>query len=117
MSHFTTSWLPAYGLGHRDPRRPHVTGGLGDGIPVYVSVVLEGRIYVDEARRMLTTDRALLSATRNMILGAERRYVDGGRSQERLMRLLDTLDRHMIALSRSMVSRDRSLSSGERDLN
>jgi len=26
---------PAIGLGHRDPRRPHVTGGIGAGIGVW----------------------------------------------------------------------------------
>ena len=36
MSHFSYPHLPAQGLGHRDPRRPHVTGGIGDGVPVFV---------------------------------------------------------------------------------
>lgn len=27
--------LPAIGIGHRDPRRPHVTGGIGGGVGVW----------------------------------------------------------------------------------
>lgn len=36
MGHFSYSHFPASGIGHRDPRRPHVTGGLGSGIPIFV---------------------------------------------------------------------------------
>jgi hypothetical protein len=35
--------LPAQGLGHRDPRRPHVTGGVGAGVVVLVDQ--EGRYW------------------------------------------------------------------------
>jgi len=35
MRHFVYKHLPAGGLGHRDPRRPHVAGGLGAGTWVW----------------------------------------------------------------------------------
>lgn len=35
MGHFSYNHLPAIGIGHRDPRRPHVTGGLGGGVGVW----------------------------------------------------------------------------------
>lgn len=39
-AHFIYKHLPASGLGHRNVRRPHVTGGIGTGVPVIVYVLL-----------------------------------------------------------------------------
>ena len=49
-AHFTYPHLPASGLGTRDPRRPYVTGGVGSGVPTFVTIILEP--YHDPARRL-----------------------------------------------------------------
>jgi len=35
--HFSYKHLPAIGLGKRDPRRPYVAGGLGAGVPIFIT--------------------------------------------------------------------------------
>lgn len=65
--HFTYKHLPASGLGHRDPRRPYATGGLGLGLPVFITDILEKRIYRGRGRDQMVMDRSLLNEARNLI--------------------------------------------------
>jgi len=57
-------YLPANGLGLRDPRRPYVTGGLGDGVPVFIFDILEGRIYDGDGRMLMDRSRLLADQAR-----------------------------------------------------
>ena len=74
--HFTYKHLPASGLGHRDPRRPHVTGGLGLGLPSYITDIIEKRIYEGRGRDTMVANRSLLNEARNLIV-SNRHYAEG----------------------------------------
>jgi len=101
MSHFSTGNLPAIGLGHRDPRRPHVTGGIGGGIPVFVTEVLKQRIYVDSGRTLVVKDRVLLERVRALI-AAERTYSGASeRFSSRIERIYFDADRQLSVMSRT----------------
>jgi len=116
MAHFSYTHLPAQGLGHRDPRRPHVTGGIGLGLPVFIVEVLEQRLYRDLDRRTLIADRGLLVSARSMIL-VNREFLTGARSMERAARILSDIDMTLSAISRSMSPEERSTRSIDRRLN
>jgi hypothetical protein len=81
---FVHSHLPAYGLGHRDPRRPHVTAGIGSGLPVFVGELggtrtYDGdRIYTALAREGDLLVRAYTGVERGG--ETDRSYLKGSRS-------------------------------------
>lgn len=115
MGHFTYKHLPAKGLGHRDPRRPHVTGGLGLGLPVFITDIIEKRIYRGRGRDTIVADRDLLGNAR-MLIRASRHYADGSRYLGRLNRILGDIGRSLSALGRKYGGGGRSMGSQDRDL-
>lgn len=114
-AHFRYKHLPASGLGHRDPRRPHVTGGLGLGLPVYITDIIEKRIYRGRGRDTIVADRSLLNEAR-MLIRTSRYYADGSRHFGRLNRILGDIGRSLSALGRKYGGGDREMGSGRRDL-
>jgi hypothetical protein len=113
--HFIYKHLPASGLGHRDPRRPHVTGGLGLGLPTFITDVLERRIYRGRGRDTMVMDRSLLNEVRDLAT-ASRWYANGSRYRDRIDRILDGIGRTLSKIGRSYRGGDRDMGSGGRDL-
>ena len=81
MSHFGYHHLPASGLGHRDPRRPHVTGGIGGGTPVFVGVIGGIRDPEYQLRDEAALERMYEMAER-MFIPTVRMPIRGSRSPE-----------------------------------
>ncbi len=115
-THFTYQHLPASGLGVRDPRRPYVTGGIGGGVPVYITTILEWRIYVDGSRTQLVTDRNLLVRVRDLIV-ANRDYALSDRNRHRIDRIFADVTLAISTIDRAMYVSDRQMKSRTRDLN
>lgn len=113
--HFVYKHLPASGLGHRDPRRPHVTGGLGLGLPVFITDIIEKRIYRGRGRDTIVADRDFLNEAR-VLIRTSRYYADGSRYFDRLNRILRDVARTLSAMGRRYRGGGRDMGSEDRDL-
>jgi len=93
VSHTVYAHLPAIGLGKRDPIRPHVTGGIGAGLPLFITEILGSRTYRDGLRSYVDLDAATVNAIRTYLIAergfdvTERTFVPFIRSTSPLERL------------------------------
>ena len=116
MGHFTYTHLPAQGLGRRDPRRPHVTGGIGGGIPTFIHKILEWRIYENIPVDLVPSDRDFYAAGRDLV-AAGRHFATTDRYRERVDRIFASIESALSTIDRSARSSDRTFESIDRDLN
>ena len=91
-------------------------GGYGAGIPLIVPLppiitVIEGRIYMDEERMLLTANRAILELSQRELVSAGRKFAGNSSFQHRADRIymdicgaLPLMDRGLSEHERPMVS-------------
>jgi len=111
--------VDGYGL-HPDELPNTATSGYGHGLPIGllppIIRVIEGRIYVDEERMMLTANRALLEMSQRELVSVGRQFAGNSRFQHRADRIYMDIDAALNTIDRVLAEQDRAMVSTDRDL-